>query len=119
MRKSFFIFGLLFVVVFALGLACKPADVNKSLLEAAERGSVEDVEDLLEKGADVNAKDEFERTPLMLSALEGHAEVATLLVEAGADVNATAKYGQTALQFAEEQGNEEIAGILRAAGAGS
>jgi ankyrin repeat protein len=95
------------------------ADLDGGLLKAVEAGKLDEVTSLLEKGANVDAKDDFDRTPLMMSALGGHTRIAKALIDAGADLNAAAKYGQTALKFAEEQGNDEIAGMLRAAGARS
>ena len=46
------------------------------------------VRELLEKGANVNAKDSNGDTPLHKAACRGYARVARLLIEHGADVNA-------------------------------
>ncbi len=99
--------------------SCAGVDVNAALLEATEQGRVQQVKSLLAKGASVDTKDSFDRTPLMLSAVGGHADIAAMLIKAGADVHARAKYGQTALQFAVERGDQAIEVMLRAAGADS
>jgi ankyrin repeat protein len=43
---------------------------------------------LVEKGADLNAKNKISRTPLLLAISKGHMDMAVLLVEKGADLNA-------------------------------
>ena len=63
-------------------------DLNEELLETAEEGDTEEVKLLIEKGADVDAKDWKGRTALMGAALKGHTETVKLLIEKGADVNA-------------------------------
>jgi len=107
------------IVVAAIVSSCSRGDVNVALLKATEDGNVRQVESLLAKGASVDAKDAFDRTPLMLSVVGGYPDVVAALLKAGADVHAKAKYGQTALQFAVERGNRAIESMLRAAGADS
>jgi len=55
----------------------------------------------LAAGADVNAKNRAENTPLHYAAVEGRKEIAELLIAKGADVNARDKYGGTPLHYAE------------------
>ena len=109
--------SLVAVVAVTLSILACSGDIGAKLLAATDKGETAQVKTLLSKGADMNIRDEFERTPLMISSYKGHADVVALLLEAGADINAKAKYGQTAYQFATEQGNEEIARSLKAAGA--
>ena len=45
------------------------------------------VEDLIAKGADVNAKDRLGETPLFFAARLGRKEIVELLIAKGADVN--------------------------------
>jgi ankyrin repeat protein len=107
------------VMLAILAASCARVDVNVELLRAAEEGNARQVKALLAKGARVDAKDSFDRTALMLSAVGGYPEVTAALIEAGADVHAKAKYGQTALRFALDRGDNVIADMLKAAGADS
>ena len=68
------------------------------LMHAAAIGSPEAVKLLLDSGADVNAKNQFEATALILGA--GNPAKARMLVEKGADVNAKSKLGRTPLMIA-------------------
>jgi len=63
--------------------------------------------ELIIKGADVNAKDESGNTPLLyaLSWDENGFDVARLLIENGADVNAKDKEGNTPLYYAKQNEN--------------
>lgn len=56
---------------------------------------------LLEKGANVNAKNKNRVTPLHFAAYEGHEDIVQLLIEKGADVNAKNKDKKTAAQVAK------------------
>jgi len=107
------------IIIGAVVSSCSKGDVNLALLKATEEGKLRQVESLLAKGASVDTKDSFDRTPLMLSVVGGYPDVVAVLLKAGADVHAKAKYGQTALQFAVERGNQAIETMLRAAGADS
>ena len=69
------------------------ANINsRDLIEAASNGDVNKVSVLIEKGADVNAKDIVDRSALMFAACEGHVNIAKILIEKGADVNASVVY---------------------------
>jgi hypothetical protein len=59
------------------------------LHRAARDGRVADVERLIAARADVEAKDDFGKTPLHKAAIYGHSEVAGKLLAAGAAVGAT------------------------------
>jgi len=68
---------------------------------SASDGGHEDVARLLiDKGADVNAKDVHDLTSLMRASQDGHKGAATLLIEKGADVNAKDQNGKTAGDYA-------------------
>jgi ankyrin repeat protein len=56
--------------------------------QAAADGDIERVKQLISEGADVNAKDEGDNTPLCHAVRKGMMEMVQLLVKAGADVNA-------------------------------
>jgi ankyrin repeat protein len=92
------------------------------LSKAVERGSLEDVVDFLECGANVNDTDSNGNTALMVAAKGGHTDIARALIGRGADVNGGDKnnvnnQGNTALMMAAEHGWAEIAQLLIDSGA--
>jgi len=84
---------------------------------AARYGDVERLRALLDNGSDVNARDRYHQTALMLAAQGGHAGVVRLLVERGADLDVAAKFSLTALMLAVSAGHAEVVRILVGAGA--
>ncbi len=76
---------------------------------------------LIEAGADVTAKDNYGRTPLLHAARwfdeATPPEIVTLLIDAGADVNAKDDDGQTPLLFAAGSSSPEVVTLLIEAGA--
>lgn len=86
--------------------------VNEKLVEYVEEGNIEGVKHALEMGADVNAKDMWGGTALILSAFFGYKSIVKLLIDAGADVDAQDNNGQTALMAAALFGYESIAELL-------
>ena len=67
---------------------------------AAGEGRKEIAELLIAKGADVDAKDEEEWTPLHSAAYVGNKEIVELLIAKGADLNAKDDDGKTPLDRA-------------------
>jgi quinoprotein dehydrogenase-associated probable ABC transporter substrate-binding protein len=67
---------------------------------------------LIQKGADVNARNGGGVTALMMAAANGHAEMVELLVRAGANVKAQTDRGDTALSIARAKGNEKVIKLL-------
>ncbi len=84
---------------------------------AVTRGDVEAVRRLLRSGADVNARDRYGQTALMLAAHHGHLEMVETRVGSGADLNMTAKYNLSALMLAVVAGHAAIVRLLARAGA--
>lgn len=70
---------------------------------------------LITQGADINARDEYERTPLHYHAQVNNVEKVALLLERGADIETQDKYKNTPLHFAEY--NAEVAQLLIEKGA--
>lgn len=83
---------------------------------AVKKGDVTAVLSLLSQGADVNARDRFAQTALMLASHAGHREVVATLMEHGADLNVTAKYGLSALMLSIIADYQDVAKLLAGAG---
>ena len=74
---------------------------------AADRGHEEVAALFIEKGLNVNAKDENRgRTPLHFSAHEGHIEATDLLIRKEANLNSLDIDGLTPLDFANQHNND-------------
>ncbi|MCX6558445.1 MAG: ankyrin repeat domain-containing protein, partial [Candidatus Aminicenantes bacterium] len=72
---------------------------------------------LVERGADVNARDNGAMAPLHSVASRGHLDAAKLLLAAGARVDAETKGGWTALHLAAANGHTAMAALLLDKGA--
>ncbi|MEO0536744.1 MAG: glutaminase A [Cyanobacteria bacterium P01_A01_bin.123] len=88
-----------------------------SLIEVASRGDLTAITQYQIRGADMNAGDYDNRTPLHLAAAGGHKNVVQFLLEHGANANVTDRWGCTPLNDAEQQGHKAVAAILQEAGA--
>ena len=64
---------------------------------------------LLDRGAEIEAKDNYSSTALHLAATGGHAEVVKLLLDRGAAIEAKDRDGRTALSMA---GRAEVVELL-------
>ncbi|MGZ5078099.1 MAG: ankyrin repeat domain-containing protein [Usitatibacter sp.] len=78
-----------------------PMDIHS----AARSGHVEDVQAALKNGADLNARDSWGRTPLIVALQQGKAPVVEMLVSAGASLAATDAWGRTPLLVATQLKN--------------
>ena len=84
---------------------------------AIKLSDVQIVHDFLIRGIDVNVRDHYGQTALMLAAHAGHSEVVETLIAHRANLNITAKFGLSALMLAIIAGYPEIARLLAKAGA--
>jgi hypothetical protein len=92
-------------------------NLNSDLLTAAKQGDTNQVKDLLDRGADVNAKHKGGQTALMYAVIKGHTDTIKILLDKGADVNAKDMYGDTALMEATFKGHTDTIKILLDRGA--
>ena len=81
-------------------VAVKVIEGRTNLHHAAVSNDPQLVTDSLNKGEDINAKDENGDTPLMLAAQTGHTELCGILIDAGANINLQNNAGSTALHQA-------------------
>lgn len=91
--------------------------LDKAWEIAVKSGDAKTAQDLLRAGIDVNSRDRYGQTGLMLAALHGQREVVELLIANSADLNVTAKYNLSALMLAVINGHTGIASMLARAGA--
>jgi cytohesin len=100
-------------------LGSRSVRYDKSPLHcAADAGSVEFVQLLVEKGSDVEARTWAEAsTPMHLAALKGHNGVVGVLAQAGAKLNVRDALGGTPLGAAARKGHLEAVKALIEAGA--
>lgn len=85
---------------------------NTPLDTAAVRGSLEEVQALLEGGADPNIPCEKGATPLHDAVGQGHIEVVRLLLKSGASPDIRSEFGGTPMEWATRRGLKEIAALF-------
>lgn len=85
------------------------------LIEAARTGDLQEVRQLVRRGADVNAFGKGRQTALIAAAQRGRREIVNVLLEAGADANLRDAKGNTAAEAAANRGHSRIAETLRQA----
>ena len=86
-------------------------ELNQELFNAAKSGDIDQVRQLVEKGADVNFRIRG-ATVLIEVTMEGHLDIVKFLIEKGADVNAGGLAGITPLNFASLMGRLDIVQFL-------
>ena len=91
-----------------------PQPARSPLHWTASRGNVDGMDLLLEAGAEVDARDNQGRTPLMQCC---YSATAARLLAAGADLNAADRDGNTALHIAAEMCRPALVRLLAAWGA--
>ena len=88
------------------------------LLVACEEGEIETIKHLVEKiGVDIEIRDNFKCTPLIIASRGGNYEIVNFLLEKGANVEVKNYFGFTPLMFASDRGNFETVKLLLDKGA--
>lgn len=104
----------------ASALICTVASVavvngqNLSLHMAAQNGAIDQIQQYIDKKADLNAVDSFGYTPLKRAVDSGQIEATNLLLDAGANPNIKDADGATVLILACQGGQREIIDALLA-----
>lgn len=91
--------------------------LDNELLTSASRGEYSNIQEILQKGANINAKDMFGNNALILAADGGYVDVILLLLKNKIDINIQNKYGYTALLSAVTNYHKDSAYVLYKAGA--
>jgi hypothetical protein len=94
-------------------------NATQALWRAAEAGQLDELEAVLPRVADINARNEHGVTALMRAAQHGHVRVVRLLLANGADANITRNDRFTALALAAFFGHTEVVRSLMEHGADS
>ena len=87
------------------------------VLNKVQRGDLEIGQRLLDCGADVNARDDEDWTPLHLAAENGRLDFVQMLLEHSAAINAPADGGETPLHWASKKGQVDVVRLLLEHGA--
>ncbi len=122
-RKSVYKFfrniEIIVLAVFFLSIyGTASADDSSIFVEKAMQNKLKEVEQLIEKGVNVNSRNNDDgNTGLHWASSYGFTEMAKLLVSHGADVNLKNMEGNSPLHWAAGQGNTEIVKILVSKGA--
>lgn len=85
--------------------------------KSAEANDTQKLQEILQSGIDINAKDNYGWTALMRAASKNAVETSRILIDAGADINAIDNCGWTALMDAVDTKSVDIVKQLIDAGA--
>lgn len=101
-------FAFLLAMMTSITASAEGGVLESQLREAAENGNTEQVRNLLDQGANREARDKLGRTPLLLATRGNQIESARVLIEAGADVNAKDNIDDSPYLYAGASGFNQI-----------
>ena len=126
MKRILFSMVCIFLIT-AIYVQAGTADKNEKLIQAAEKGNLQEVQAALTDGADINSIKTITTikkhmgsklrnvTALIVASEKGYTEIVKLLLNKGADVNVKNDKGNSALKIAKENGQIEIMEALNTA----
>lgn len=91
--------------------------IRSPLQWAAVHGNISACSVLLQRGANVEAKDKEGLTPLLISAQHGHSDLTRLFCIKGAKIDATDEEGRTPLYWSVRNNHPDCVTVLLSAGA--
>ncbi len=91
---------------------------GNQMIAAVNRNDLAAVKSLLNKGADINEKEEtIGATALYQASFRGYSELAAFLIENSADIHAKTNHGLASLHVGAQEGHQEVVEMLIARGA--
>jgi hypothetical protein len=90
-----------------------PSHLNWTpLMHAVAYGSLQQVQDCVEGGADLSVRDTWERTPLLLAVQSGDTDKVSYLMDAGANIGDTGRCKKPALEYAIQMDDANMLSFL-------
>ena len=89
----------------------------EALNKLISKGTLNNLKTLINKGANVNQKNNKDMTPLHYAAREGRLDMVEALINANVKIDEVNKQGQTALHLAAKNGRTEVVKLLLGADA--
>jgi hypothetical protein len=113
MKKLIFSLCVMSAAVLLLASGAVAAMSNEEFLKFCGSGTAAEVERAIQDGADVNARGDYNETPLHSAVFNNGPDVVRVLLENGADVNAANEFMVTVLHYAIEwSDNPEVVKTL-------
>ncbi|MBS4211537.1 ankyrin repeat domain-containing protein [Bacillus sp. FJAT-49825] len=91
--------------------------MKEQFFKAVEKGNIAEINNLINKGVNINSQDGLGRTAIMIAAYANDVETAKALIEKGADVNIQDKMKNNPFLYAGAEGYIEILQLTIEAGA--
>ena len=86
--------------------------VGQRLQQAASKGNSTEVQELLDRGADINDAKSVWGTAIMAAGERNHKEIVQLLIDRGANINLRGYRNDSVLEVASRRGYKEIVELL-------